>query len=122
MSSAWERSRLEEHERTSEKVEGSHVDSDATCHRWATPLSAQNSMISAADFNGVVAKTGQVQNIENLFQDFNTAATVLKMAKHSGVFTADHLKKLQAPGDLDAFYEELDRGIFVIMIISYSYE
>lgn len=71
---------------------------------------SSEAMISASNFNAIVAKTGAVQSIQNLFQDFNTAATVLKMAKHAKVFTSKHLEKLQMPSDLDEFYEELDRG------------
>ena len=71
---------------------------------------SSEAMISASNFNAIVAKTGAVQSIQNLFQDFYTAATVLKMAKHAKIFNSKHLEKLQMPSDLDEFYEELDQG------------
>ena len=75
------------------------------------PISTQDkAMINAADFNTIAAKTGQVHEIQNLFQDFYTACAILKMARYSRVFTSKHLEKLQMSSDLGEFYDELDRG------------
>ena len=87
-------SHQQETEEKEERSDHNKIGLSSSSSSSTTSHSSSEAMISAADFNTIVAKTGQVHSIQNLFQDFTTAATVLKMAKYARVFTSKHLEKL----------------------------
>ena len=105
-------SHQQETEEKEERSDHNKIGLSSSSSSSTTSHSSSEAMISAVDFNTIVAKTGRVHSIQNLFQDFTTAATVLKMAKYARVFTSKHLEKLLLLSDLDEFYEELDRGMY----------